>query len=320
MTKTGKLTKEERVLKRKSIRKRVIKYLPLYLCALPGFIYLIINNYLPMGGLILAFKKYSFAKGIIDSPWNGISNFTFLFKSKWAGIMFRNTIGYNLVFLVTGTAFAVFVAIILGEIRKKFAQQAYQTIILIPHLVSTVLIGYLVYAFLSSTNGFVNKGILEPLGYEGVEWYTEAKYWPFILTIVQLWRSFGFQSIVYFATIIGFDKSYYEAAVVDGASVWKQITQITLPLLKPTVIILTIMSLGRMFASDFGLFYQVPQDSGLLYTATTTIDTFVYRALMQDHDIGRSLAAGFMQSILGFCVVMITNLTVRKIEPDSALF
>ena len=273
-----------------------------------------------MGGLILAFKKYSFAKGIIDSPWNGISNFTFLFKSKWAGIMFRNTIGYNLVFLVIGTAFAVFVAIILGEIRKKFAQQAYQTIILIPHLVSTVLIGYLVYAFLSSTNGFVNKGILEPLGYEGVEWYTEAKYWPFILTIVQLWRSFGFQSIVYFATIIGFDKSYYEAAVVDGASVWKQITQITLPLLKPTVIILTIMSLGRMFASDFGLFYQVPQDSGLLYTATTTIDTFVYRALMQDHDIGRSLAAGFMQSILGFCVVMITNLTVRKIEPDSALF
>lgn len=320
MTKTGKLTKEERVLKRKSIRKRVIKYLPLYLCALPGFIYLIINNYLPMGGLILAFKKYSFAKGIIDSSWNGISNFTFLFKSKWAGIMFRNTIGYNLVFLVIGTAFAVFVAIILGEIRKKFAQQAYQTIILIPHLVSTVLIGYLVYAFLSSTNGFVNKGILEPLGYEGVEWYTEAKYWPFILTIVQLWRSFGFQSIVYFATIIGFDKSYYEAAVVDGASVWKQITQITLPLLKPTVIILTIMSLGRMFASDFGLFYQVPQDSGLLYTATTTIDTFVYRALMQDHDIGRSLAAGFMQSILGFCVVMITNLTVRKIEPDSALF
>lgn len=320
MKKKMELTSTERIMKRKRTRKRVKKYLPLYIFAVPGFIYLIINNYLPMGGLVLAFKKYSFAKGIIKSPWNGLKNFTYLFGSKWAKIMFRNTIGYNLVFLVTGTVFAIFVAIILSEVRKKIAQQAYQTIILIPHLVSTVLIGYLVYAFLSSTNGFVNKGILEPLGFDGIEWYTEAKYWPFILTIVQLWRSFGFQSIVYFATIIGFDKTYYEAAVVDGASTWKQITKITLPLLKPTVIILTIMALGRMFASDFGLFYQVPQNSGLLYTTTTTIDTFVYRALMQDHDVGRSLAAGFLQSILGFCVVMITNLIVRKVEPDSALF
>ena len=212
-----------------------------------------------MGGIILAFKKYSFAKGIINSPWNGIKNFTFLFGSKWAKIMFRNTIGYNLVFLITGTVFAIFVAIILGEVSKKLAQQTYQTIILIPHLVSTVLIGYLVFAFLSSTNGFVNKGILEPLGFEGIEWYTEAKYWPFILVIVQLWRSFG-------------------------------------------------------------LFYQVPQNSGLLYTTTTTIDTFVYRALMQAHDVGRSLAAGFLQSVLGFFVVMLTNFIVRKIEPDSALF
>ena len=234
--------------------------------------------------------------------------------------MFRNTIGYNILFLSLGTVFAIFVAILLNEVRKKTAQQVYQTTILIPHLVSTVLIGYLVYAFLSSTNGFVNKGILEPLGKEGVQWYTEAKYWPFILTIVQLWRSFGFQSIVYFATIIGFDKTYYEAAVVDGATTWQQITRITLPLLKPTVIILTIMALGRMFASDFGLFYQVPQNSGLLYSTTTTIDTFVYRTLMQDHDVGRSLAAGFLQSVLGFFVVMLTNAIVRKTEPDSALF
>lgn len=320
MATNAKQTPEEKARKKKQTRKRIRKYLPLYFFALPGFIYLIINNYLPMGGLVLAFKKYSFAKGILNSPWNGIQNFTFLFGSKWAKIMFRNTIGYNLVFLFTGTVFAIFVAIMLGEIRSKLAQQTYQTLILIPHLVSTVLIGYLVFAFLSSTNGFVNKGILEPLGQKGIEWYTEAKYWPFILTLVQLWRSFGFQSIVYFATIIGFDKTYYEAAVVDGASTWQQITGITLPLLKPTVIILTIMSLGRMFASDFGLFYQVPQNSGLLYSTTTTIDTFVYRALMQDHDVGRSLAAGFLQSVLGFTVVMITNAIVRKVEPDSALF
>lgn len=311
---------QKAIMNKKQTKKKIRKYLPLYLLALPGIIYLIINNYLPMGGLILAFKKYSFAKGILDSPWNGVKNFTYLFGSKWAGIMFRNTICYNIVFLVLGTIFAVFVAIILGEIRNKAAKQTYQTIILIPHLVSTVLIGYLVFAFLSGTNGFVNKGILEPLGLEPVSWYTEAKYWPVILVIVQMWRSFGFQSIVYFAIIIGFDKTYYEASVVDGASTWQQITRITLPLLKPTVIILTIMSLGRMFASDFGLFYQVPQNSGLLYTTTTTIDTFVYRTLMQDHDVGRSLAAGFLQSVLGFIVVMITNAIVRKVDSDSALF
>lgn len=320
MHRTNRKNQQYKATFRKQKIKKIRKYLPLYILALPGILYLIINNYLPMGGLILAFKKYSFAKGIIDSPWNGIGNFTYLFGSKWAKIMFRNTIGYNLVFLVLGTVFAIFVAIILGEIRSKMAKQTYQTLILIPHLVSTVLIGYLVFAFLSSNNGFINKGILEPLGKEGIEWYTKAEYWPVILTIVQLWRSFGFQSIVYFATIIGFDKTYYEAAVVDGASTWQQITRITLPLLKPTVIILTIMALGRMFASDFGLFYQVPQNSGMLYTTTTTIDTFVYRTLMQDHDVGRSLAAGFLQSVLGFCVVMITNAIVRKVDSESALF
>ncbi|MCM1026705.1 MAG: ABC transporter permease subunit [Roseburia sp.] len=306
--------------KKKQITKRLRKYVPLYLLSLPGFIYLIINNYLPMGGLILAFKKYSFAKGILASPWNGLDNFTFLFGSKWAKIMFRNTICYNIVFLVLGTAFAIFVAILLSVISHNLLKKTYQTLILIPHLVSTVLIGYLVFAFLSEKNGFVNNGILAPLGVDPISWYTKASYWPVILVIVQLWRSFGFQSIVYFATIIGFDKAYYEASVMDGASVWQQITRITLPLLKPTVIILTIMSLGRMFASDFGLFYQVPQNSGMLYSTTTTIDTFVYRTLMQDHDVGRSLAAGFLQSILGFIVVMITNAVVRKVDNESALF
>ena len=302
------------------VKKRVRKYLFIYLLAIPSFAYLIINNYMPMVGLSLAFKKYSFAKGVFKSPWNGISNFTYLFSSKWAGIMFRNTVLYNLVFMLLGTVFSIFVAIVLGEVRSTKARQVYQTVILIPHLVSMVLVGYIVFAFLSAKNGFVNNAILIPLKGEGINWYTQPKYWPVILTIVHLWKGFGFSSIVYYATIIGFDKSYYEAAVVDGATVWQQITKITLPLLKPTVIILTIMSLGRMFASDFGLFYQVPMDTGPLYPVTTTIDTYVFRALMQDHDVGRSLASGFLQSILGFVLVMITNLIVRKIEPDSALF
>ena len=302
------------------LQKRFIKYLPLYLIAVPSLIYLIINNYLPMGCLILAFKKYSFAKGIIDSPWNGIDNFKFLFGSKWAGIMFRNTILYNVVFLLLGTVFSILVAIMLNEIAHDRVKKFHQTIILIPHLISTVIIGYIVFAFLSESNGLVNNSILPLFGVESISWYTEAKYWPFILVIVQLWRSFGFQSIVYYVTIVGFDSAYYEAAIVDGASTWQQITKITLPLLKPTIIILTIMSLGRMFASDFGLFYQVPMDSGLLYSTTTTIDTFVYRALMKDGDVSRSLAAGFLQSILGFAVVLITNTIVRKVENDSALF
>ena len=166
----------------------------------------------------------------------------------------------------------------------------------------------------------MNKSILEPLGREAVSWYTKKEAWPFILVVVQLWRSFGFQSIVYYATIIGFDKSLYEAAAIDGATAGQQIRRITLPLLRPTVIILTIMGLGRMFNSDFGLFYQVPQNSGMLYEVTTTIDTFVYRTLMLDHDIGRSMAAGFLQSILGFIVVMLANTAVRKIDKDSAMF
>ena len=303
-----------------SLQKRIHKYLPLYLLAIPSIIYLIINNYMPMAGLVLAFKKFSFAKGIFKSPWNGLENFSYLFGSKWAKIMFRNTIGYNLVFLILDTVFAILVAILLNEVVSKKAKQIYQTVILIPYLMSAVLVGYLVFSFLSGNNGFINKSILEPLGIEGISWYTEDSYWPVILTVVQLWKAFGFQSIVYFATIVGFDRSYYEAAVMDGASVWQQITKITLPLLKPTIITLTLMSLGRMFNSDFGLFYQVPQDSGMLYTATTTIDTFVYRALMQDNDVGRSLAAGFLQSLLGFAVVMINNAVVRRVEKESALF
>lgn len=306
--------------RKSSLRKRLIKYFPLYLLALPSIAYLLINNYAPMAGLVLAFKKYSFGKGVLGSPWNGLDNFKFLFGSKWAWIMFRNTILYNLVFLVLGTVVAIAVAIMLNEISRAKLQNLHKTIILIPHLISTVIIGYIVFAFLSESNGFVNNTVLPLLGIDPISWYTESKYWPFILVIVQLWRSFGFQSIVYYATIVGFDSSYYEAAIMDGASTWQQITKITLPLLKPTIIILTIMSLGRMFASDFGLFYQVPMDSGLLYSTTTTIDTFVYRALMKDGDVSRALAAGFLQSVLGFAVVMITNSIVRKVEKDSALF
>ena len=295
------------------------KWIPLYALMIPGFAYLIINNFLPMFGLSFAFKKINYSTGVFQSPWNGVDNFKFLFKTNDAWIIFRNTIGYNLVFIILGSVLAIVVAILLGEIRNK-SLKIYQTTILLPHLLSTAVISYLAYAFLSSDTGFINKSILAPMGVDPVSWYSSAGYWPFILVFIQLWRTFGYSSILYFATLIGIDSSYYEAAVIDGASTWQQIKHITLPCLKTTIITLVIMNIGRMFYSDFGLFYQVPMNNGMLYSVTNTIDTYVYRGLLQTSDVGRSAAAGFLQSVLGFTLVLITNLITRKVDPDSALF
>ena len=300
--------------------KRLKRFLPLYLMMLPGLAYLLINNYIPLTGLQLAFKKYKYNKGIWGSEFIGLKNFRYLVSTKDASLLFRNTLGYNLLFLVINTVLAITVAILLSSVRSKAAKKITQTLILIPFLLSYVVISYIMYAILGESNGMINNSILKPLGLNAVSWYTEPKYWPFILTLVQAWKTFGYNSIIYFATIIGFDRAYYEAAAVDGAGVWKRIWCITLPLLKTTVITLTLMSIGRMFYSDFGLFYQVPMNSGLLQKATTTIDTYVYRGLMESNDIGKSAAAGFMQSILGFLMVYIANKIVRKIDNENALF
>lgn len=296
------------------------RHLPLYLMMLPGLIYLVVNNYIPMVGLAIAFKKVNYNDGILNSPWCGLSNFEYLFKTKDAFIIFRNTIGYNFVFMILGTVLSVIVAILLNEIRSKVALKFYQTSILIPFLLSTVLISYLVFAFLSSDNGFINNGLLKQLGASGISWYSEPKYWPYILTYVYLWKSVGYTSILYFASIIGIDRSLYEAAGVDGASTWQQIWHITLPGLKPTIVILTLLYIGRMFYSDFGLFYQVPMNNGLLYDVTNTIDTYVYRGLLQLNDIGRSSAAGFLQSVFGFLLVFAANSLTRKLDKENALF
>ena len=287
---------------------------------LPGLAYLLINNYIPLMGLQLAFKKYKYNKGIWGSEFIGLKNFRYLVSTKDASLLFRNTLGYNLLFLVINTVLAITVAILLSSVRSKTAKKITQTLILIPFLLSYVVISYIMYAILGESNGMLNNSILKALGVGPVSWYTEPKYWPFILTLVQAWKTFGYNSIIYFATIIGFDRAYYEAAAVDGAGVWKRIWCITLPLLKTTVITLTLMSIGRMFYSDFGLFYQVPMNSGMLQKATTTIDTYVYRGLMESNDIGKSAAAGFMQSVLGFLMVYVANKIVRKIDNENALF
>ena len=295
--------------------------IPIYMMALPGLIYLFINNYMPMPGIILAFKKYTAKKGIYGSPWVDplLKNFQYLFSTQDAYVITRNTILYNLAFIVVNTVFAVGVAIILSELVSKKRKKVYQSTILLPHLLSAVIISYLVYAFLSAENGFINNSILKAMGKEPIAWYQEKAYWPFILIFVNLWKGIGYSCIIYLSTIIGFDRSLYEAASIDGATKIQQIQKITLPLLRPTIIMLTLMAVGRIFYSDFGLFYQVPQNSGPLYPVTNTIDTYVYRGLLELGDITMSAAAGVYQSLVGFILVLGANLLVRKVDPESAL-
>lgn len=298
-------------------KKKYLRYMPLYLMLVPGTIYLIINNYIPMGGLILAFKKYNYQLGIMKSRWVGLKNFTFLFKGSDAFTMIRNTVAYNVVFIILGNILAIAVAIMLNSIKSMKIKKAYQTVILIPYLISSVIVAYIVFAYLSQGNGLLNNTLLRD---NPISWYTEPKYWPSILTITYLWKTFGYSSIIYFATIIGIDASYYEASSLDGANTWQQIWYITLPCLKTTIITMVLLSIGRIFYSDFGLFYQTPMQSGPLLEVTQTIDTYVYRSLLQMNDVGRSAAAGFLQSILGFILVLISNMVVSKLDNDSALF
>ncbi|MEX1377255.1 MAG: ABC transporter permease subunit [Eubacteriales bacterium] len=314
------IAKKTRKRASKMSKNKMRQYLPFYLMLIPGFIYLLVNNYMPMAGLFLAFKKVNYALGLWKSPWIGLSNFSYLINSNDALLIFRNTILYNLGFIILGNLMGIFVAIALDSIRRKFFKRFSQTIILIPFLLSTVIVSYIVFAFLSPSNGFVNKSILPIFGLEPISWYNQAKYWPAIITIVYLWMSFGYTSILYYSNLIGIDKAYYEAAVVDGAGIWKQTIHITLPSLKYMIITLVLLSIGRIFYSDFGLFYQVPMHSGLLYSTTQTIDTYVFRGLLELNDIGRSSAASFLQSVLGFIFVYVANKIVYKIDKSSALF
>ena len=300
--------------------KKIKKLLPLYIMALPALVYLFINNYLPLTGMVVAFKDFDYSKGIYGSDWAGFRNFLFLFKNSVAFIITRNTILYNVAFIIINTFLGILVAILLSEVTSKKALKVYQTVILLPYLFSIVIISYLVFAFLSTDVGFINKGILEPLGKSTISWYNESKYWPIILPIVNTWKSFGFQATIYYANVISIDKSYYEAAQLDGASKLQQVRYITLVLLKPVIIMMILLAVGKIFYSDFGLFYQVPMNSGVLFPTTNVIDTYVYRALIEQGNISMSSAAGVYQSLVGFVIVMLSNWIVRRVDKDRALF
>lgn len=300
--------------------KALKKYWPLYLMMLPGCLYLLINNYFPMAGIVIAFKKVNFTTGIFKSPFVGLENFRFLFQTKDAFIITRNTILYNIAFIVVNMVVGIFFAILISEISSKIGKKIYQSAILLPFLMSMVILSYIVYALFSSENGMVNNSILPAFGKEAISWYNEPKYWPAILIVTNCWKGVGYGCLIYLSTIIGIDRSFYEAAQLDGATRWQQIYFITLPGLKVTIITLTLLSVGRIFYSDFGLFYQVPMNSGTILDTTNVIDTYVYRALLQLGNVGMASAAGVYQSLVGFVVVLISNWVVKKTDPDSALF
>ena len=287
--------------------------------ALPGLCYLFFNNYMPMAGLSIAFLDVNYQKGIWNSDWCGLKNFEFLFATKDAWIITRNTIGYNLLFIVLGTVLAVATAVLLNEIGHKFWNRFFQTSILIPYLFSYVIISYLVYGFLSPNTGMFNH-VLQLLGQEPVSWYMESKYWPFILTFVEMWKKTGYNAVVYYATLVGIDETLYEAAQLDGAGKYKQIFRITIPMLSPTIIMMMLLNVGRIFHSDFGLFYQIPMQTGVLKNVTSTIDTYVYNGLMTLGDVGMSSAAGFYQSIVGFLLVLTSNWLVKHKKLEGSLF
>lgn len=273
-----------------------------------------------MAGIIIAFKKLNFSKGIFASPWAGLDNFKFLFDSPDAWIITRNTLLYNVAFILVNMVVGIAIAILICEVRSTKLKKLYQSAILLPFLMSMVILSYIVYALLSSENGLINNTLLPALGIPAIQWYQQPKYWPFILVIANCWKGVGYGCLIYIASLVGIDPSFYEAARLDGASKWQEITKITLPCLVPTIITLLLLSIGRIFYSDFGLFYQVPMNSGVLFPTTNVIDTYVYRALVEQGNISMSSAAGVYQSLVGFAVVMFSNWIVRRVDKDQALF
>lgn len=297
---------------------QIKKWLPLFLMMAPGLVYLFINNYVPMAGLVVAFKNYNVVDGIFGSPWVGFKNFEYLLKDAFA--ITRNTLLYNLVFITLNTILGIIFAIFICDVRNKKLKTVYQSAILLPFLMSIVIVSYITFAFFSADNGLMNNTILPALGKEPAAWYQEPKYWPVILVIVNCWKGVGYGCLIYISSITGIDPAFYEAAELDGASKWEQIKYITLPSIAPSIITLTLLNIGRIFYADFGLFYQVTQNSGQLYSTTNVIDTYVYRGLLQVGNIGMASAAGFYQSVIGFVLVLAANLIVRRFSKENALF
>lgn len=314
------------VLKPSSSKKRWSRDdIELGLLGLPSFLWYAVFCYLPMFGLIIAFKNYrvfpkqSFIFNLLSSDWVGFDNFTFFIKDNSFGMLLRNTLLYNIVFILLGILIPVSLAIMINEIYSKRKSKVYQTMMFFPHFLSWVVVSYFVFAFLNPTRGLLNT-IIQAFGAEKITWYSKPQYWPFILTIMQLWKTVGYSMVVYLASITGIDHTLYEAAMLDGASKWQQAKFVTLPMMKTILIVMFILNVGRIFYTDFGLFYQVTQGvPNSLYKVASTFDTYVYMALQSNAPIGKTAAASMFQSICCCVTVLVANAIVRKVDPDSAI-
>lgn len=292
----------------------------------PASIWFLLLSYLPLFGIVIAFKKYkvytaapSLLNNVIHSKWVGFDNFKFLFTSTDTVMILRNTLVYNAVWIVLGMVISISFAIMLNEITQKFVAKVYQTMMFFPFFLSWVVVSYFVMTLLDPTSGLIVKLQLKLTG-TATDWYTTVAPWPFILTICNLWKNMGYQSILYLASITGIDKSQYEAAAIDGASKFKQIWYVTIPNLKNMIIILLLLDVSKIFNSDFGLFWSVPQNMGPLYPATQVLDTYVYRALTSTQNLGMSTASSLFQNAVGFVLLMTFNAIVKKFDKDASLF
>ena len=291
---------------------------------LPGAIWLLLIRYLPMFGIVLAFKNYkaqrpnTFWNNILKSDWVGLKNFEFL-KSPDTAVMIRNTLGYNILWILLGLVIAVAFAVMMSELTARFMAKTYQTLMFFPYFLSWVVASYFVLAFLDPTSGMI-PALQKASGGQASNFYHETQWWPLILTLCSMWKNIGYSSVLYLAAITGIDTTQYEAAAVDGATKWQQVWHVTLPNIRAMIVILLIMNVGKIFNADFGLFYNVPQNSGSLYPVTQVVDTYVYRAYANTHNIGMSSAAGFLQSAVGLVCIVAANAVVRRIDPESSLF
>lgn len=292
----------------------------------PGALWLLLLRYLPMGGIILAFKNYkiypkdpTFLNNLIHSKWVGLDNFKFLFTTGDSWVMIRNTLAYNIVFIILGVIIPVAFAVMMSELSKKFVAKTYQTLMFFPYFLSWVVVSYFLNAFIDAQYGLIPMA-QRAAGETAVSWYTTPGPWPYIIVFANLWKNVGYSTVLYLAAITGIDQTQYEAAAIDGAGKWQQILHVTLPNLRTMIAILFILNVGKIFNADFGLFWNVPMQNGALFSVTQVIDTYIYRVLMNTGNIGQSTAAGLLQNIVGFICIIGANAVVKKIDSDSTLF
>lgn len=295
------------------------KTLRLSAMSTPGVALIFLFSYIPMFGLILAFKDFRYDKGIFGSDWCGLENFKFFFNSLDAWRVTRNTLMLNLAFIATTLIVSLTVAVILYQITNRIMLKFYQTMIFVPYFLSMAVVAFVVYAFLNVDYGVVNR-ILTKLGMSPVLWYSRADLWPGLLIGINLWKNLGYYVLVYYAALMGLDATCFEAAEIDGATKVQTMVKVAIPMIAPVIIVMLLLQIGRVFYSDFGLFYLVTRNSGMLYATVDVIDTYIFRSLRVAGDIGVSAAVGMYQSIVGFILVLISNLLVRRYDPDSALF